>query len=123
MWNIDEIEDDESVLAAAPIIAEGPDFTRRLVLTNHRIITIRSPYFASALGFARFAHSQIESSIPLGEVQSVAFEGRFVGSLELRTRGGMRSYGSTGLGSRWLRHLADRIAIQIGPQDGQARAV
>jgi len=109
VWNIDELEDGESVLAAAPILAAGQDFTCRLVLTDHRLMTIRSPYFASILGLARFTHSRIESSIRLDEVKSVTFKGGFSGSVRIETRDGTRGYVATGVGSRWLRQLAAQI--------------
>ena len=59
MWRIDELEDGESIVAVAPILATGQEFTCRLVLSDRRIMTIRSPYFASIFGLARFTHSRI----------------------------------------------------------------
>ena len=109
MWKIDKLEDGESVVAVAPILSTGQEFTCRLVLSNRRIMTIRSPYFASIFGLARFAHSRIESSIRLDEVKSAAFEGGFSGSVRIETRDDVHTYGSTGIGSRWLRQLAIQI--------------
>ena len=109
MWKIDELEDDESVLAVAPILAEGQDFTCRLVLTDRRLVTIRSPCFASTLGLARFTKSSIETSIPLEELISAEFSGGFTGSVQIESRDGMRIYASSGIGSRWLRLLAAQI--------------
>ena len=55
MWKIDNLEDGESVEAVAPIYASGvPEFTCRLVLTDRRILTIRSPYLASIFVLARY---------------------------------------------------------------------
>jgi hypothetical protein len=114
VWKIDELEHGESVLAVAPILAAGPDFTCRLVLSDRRLMTIRSPYFASILGLARFAHSRIETSIRLHEVKPVAFTGGSSGLVRIETRYGARNYVATGIGSRWLRLLAAQISIQIG---------
>ena len=114
MWRIDELEDGESIVAVAPILATGQEFTCRLVLSDRRIMTIRSPYFASIFGLARFTHSRIESSISLDEVKSAAFEGGFSGSVRIETRDNVRTYGSTGIGSRWLRQLAVRIPSENG---------
>ena len=122
MWTIDELEDAESVLAVAPILAAGQDFTCRLVLTDHRLMTIRSPYFASILGLARFTHSSIESSIRIDEVKSVTFKGGFSGSLRIETRDGTHTYLATGIGSRWLRQLAAQLPNPNELRSGQAQS-
>ena len=115
MWKIDELEDGESIVAVAPILATGQEFTCRLVLSDRRIMTIRSPYFASILGLARFTHSRIEGSISLerGEVRRVSREASS-GSVRIETRDNVLIYGSTGIGSRWLQQLAVRIPSEDG---------
>ena len=113
MWKIDNLEDGESVEAVAPIYASGvPEFTCRLVLTDRRILTIRSPYLASIFGLARYFRSRIDSSIPLDQITSVLFKGGFASSLQIETQDGMRTYGATGIGSRWLRLLAIKCPMQ-----------
>lgn len=111
MWKVDELEDGESVRAVAPIL-EGGDFAHRLMLTDRRLMTIRSPMFASWFGCARFATSSLMSSVRLEEVTSAQFTsslGGFASSLVIVTRKGSRTYAASGIGSRWLRLLATQL--------------
>jgi hypothetical protein len=111
VWKIDELEDGESVRAVAPIL-EGGDFTHRLMLTDRRIMTIRSPVLASMFGCARFAKSCVIDSTPLEEVTSAYFTSSFGGfssSLVIKARKGTQVHSATGIGSRWLRLLASQL--------------
>ena len=111
VWTVDELEDGESVRAVAPIL-EGGDFTHRLMLTDRRIMTIRSPALASMFGCARFVSSSVMSSTPLEEITSAHFTsslGGFSGSLEIGTSTGAGAYGASGIGTRWLRLLASQL--------------
>jgi hypothetical protein len=111
VWRIDELEDGESVLAVAPVLG-GNDFTRRLVLTDRRILTIRSAAMASMFGLARYARSTIVTSTRLNQVKSAAFTssmGGFASSLEIDAEEGLLMYHASGIGSRWLRLLSARI--------------
>jgi hypothetical protein len=107
-WNIKGLEEGESVLSVAPVL-EGNDFTRRVVVTDRRVLTIRSPFFASTLGLARFTRSKIELSIPLREVKSATFVGGFTSSLTVVTAGTSKTYSASGIGSRWLRHVNEAL--------------
>jgi hypothetical protein len=126
MWKIDHLEDGESVQAVAPISGPGPEFTSRLALTNRRIVTIRSPYLASILGLARYFNSRIDDSLVLAQIKSVSFEGGFTSSLQIEIQDGTRLYQATGIGSRWLRLLANKTQTRpttTRPTDSRRRTV
>lgn len=111
VWKIDQLEVGESVLAVAPIL-EGGDFDCRLVLTDRRIITIRSPAILSMLGLARYANSSILTAISLNELKSVEFTssaGGFASSLVIESQEGVQTYQASGIGTRWLRLLSAQI--------------
>lgn len=111
-WNIEGLEDGESVESVAPILGGAENFTLRLVLTDRRIVTIRSPYFASTFGLARYAKSRIQSSLPLDDVESTVFTsstGGFLGKLEIQSPDGTATFSATGIGSRWLRRLSMKL--------------
>jgi hypothetical protein len=113
VWKIEELEEGESVHAVAPILEGGNNgFTCRLVLTDRRLLTIRSPMVASWFGLARYLTSAIESATPLNEVQAAVYTakaGGFLSSCEVTTSDGVRTYAASGIGSRRLRLLTAQL--------------
>jgi hypothetical protein len=114
-WKIDGLERDEVVLAVAPILG-GAAFSRRLVLTDRRLMTISSHPMASDFGLARFTRSKILDSTSITQIESVCLTraaAGFFATLEVtESDSRANTYEATGIGSRWLRRLAKRL-----PQD------
>jgi len=118
MWWFDDSEDGEAVVAVAPIIMGGNNsFTHRLLLTDRRIVLIRSPVIASMFGLARYVKSRAISSMRLEDITSTKFTsslGGFVSSLAIEGQAGLRTFNATGIGSRWLRLLAVQLPNPAG---------
>jgi len=126
-WNIEGLQQGASVLSAVRIykvriLEEDIGITHRLVMTDHRVITISSPKVASAIGLARFKRSKIVTSMPLAEVESASFERTFrmeaggdadyYSTLKIQsTAGNTTAYSASG--SRRLRHFRDALQDRI----------
>src|SRR5208283_920589 len=76
-WNIEGLQQGESVLSVVRIFNEDVGITHRLVLTDHHVMTISSPKVASVFGLGRFVRSKVLTSMPLTEVESASFEKTF----------------------------------------------
>ena len=113
MWKFDESEVDETVRAVAAISLGGSnDFTYRLLLTDRRIVLVRSPVLASMFGFARFVRPRTISVLLLEDIRTTTFTssaGGFFSSLIIEGPAGMCTFRATGIGSRWLRLLAAQL--------------
>jgi hypothetical protein len=108
VWRIDGLEAGESVRAVAPIVTAGRDIRSRLVLTDRRVLTVRTSYLGSSLGLARYSRSTVLTSVALDGVGKAEFSsslGGFFSSIEMETPDGRREFRAVGLGSRWLRLL------------------
>jgi len=118
MWRFDGSEDGETVVAVAPIIVGASnDFTHRLLLTDRRLAVVRSPVMASMFGFARYVTSRTVASLPLEDILATTFTssaGGFFGSLAIDSQAGHRTVSATGIGSRWLRLLAEQLPHPAG---------
>jgi hypothetical protein len=112
VWRIDGLEAGESVRAAAPIVTTGRDIRCRLVLTDRRLLTVRTSSIGSSFGLARFTRSTVLTSLPVGEVDQARFSsslGGFFGSIAVQTSDGPQEYRAVGMGSRWLRLLSRQL--------------
>lgn len=118
MWRFDEAEDGEVVQAVAPIVMGGSNgYTVHLLLTDRRVVLVRSPVIASMFGFARYVRSRTISSMRLEDVTATKFTssaGGFFGSLTFEGRAGRRTFTATGVASRWLRLLAEQLPERGG---------
>ena len=118
MWRFSESEDGEAVVAVAPVIVgSSNDFTHRLLLTDRRIVLVRSPAVASMFGFARYVTSRTISSMRLEDIRTTRFTssaGGFFTSISIEGRDGLRTFRATGIASRWLRLLAVQLPNSAG---------
>ena len=118
MWRFDESEEGETVVAVAPItVGSNNDFTHRLLLTDRRLVVVRSPVMASMFGFARYVTSRPVASMRLEDILTTTFTssaGGLIGSLTIHDQEGHRTVSSTGIGSRWLRLLAEQLPHAAG---------
>ena len=126
-WNIEGLQQGESVLSVVRIhkvriLNEDVGITHRLVLTDHRVMTISSPKVASVFGLGRFVRSKVLTSMPLTEVESASFEKTFrmepggtadyYSTLHIQTTAGNTTTYSAS-GSRRLRRFRDALQDRV----------
>jgi hypothetical protein len=122
-WNIEGLQEKESVLLVARICG-GSSMTHRIVLTDRRVLTMKSPFWLHRIGRARLVSSKILTSVPLTEVAFTAFVSKFYfeaggragryNTLHILTvDGNRRTYESQGRRSA-LRRVADALEDRIG---------